>query len=231
MRLDKEQAIKLRLKGRSYSEIRDELDVPKSTLSGWLSKIVIRSEFKKRIMGRAHKKSLVGLLKRNVNQTNLAQRRARDTRTLASNEVELLFPRDLMVAGIALYWAEGYKRPVIRNGIERTYHVVSLTNSDPALVKIFLRFLREHCKVPNERIRANLRLFPHQNANAIIEFWQKETRILPDNFSKVTYPLSRASAGKRPFNRLEYGVIQVSVGDTALYHRIMGYIDGLQKFV
>jgi len=43
-RLDKEKAIKLRLEGQSYSQIKAELGVSKSTLSGWLGDYPLSSE-------------------------------------------------------------------------------------------------------------------------------------------------------------------------------------------
>jgi predicted transcriptional regulator len=36
-RIDKEMALQLRKEGMSYSQIKDEIGISKSTLSGWLS--------------------------------------------------------------------------------------------------------------------------------------------------------------------------------------------------
>ena len=133
--------------------------------------------------------------------------------------------------GSALYWAEGYKRPIIRNGREVTYHVVSITNSDSGLIKVFIKFLREHCNVPEEKIKASIRIYKHQNESLLLNWWQKETGIPKCNFKKTYYGVSRSSMGKRPFNRLPYGIIQVVVADTVLFHRIMGYIEKIKKIV
>lgn len=43
------------------------------------------------------------------------------------------------------------------------------------------------------------------------------------------YPISLASMGKRPFNRLPYGTVQVIVSDTQMFYRILGYIDGVKE--
>src|SRR3989338_1911301 len=40
--------------------------------------------------------------------------------------------KELKVAGVFLYWAEGYKRG----------HLVDFTNSDVEIIKIFMKFLR-----------------------------------------------------------------------------------------
>ena len=231
MRVEREAALKLRLKGKSYTEIFKELGIPKSTLSGWLRDVVISQHLQAGIAKRAYKKSLVGLLRHNKNQTLLAIKRAASIRKSARNEIQTLSPRDVCILGIALYWAEGYKRPVVRNGREVTHHAVSLTNSDPSLVNAFLRFLREFCGTPNEKIKADLRIFPHQNELELLKFWQKTTGILRENFRKTYSGISKASSGIRPYNRLPYGVIQIIVADTALFHKIMGYIEKIKQLV
>jgi alkanesulfonate monooxygenase SsuD/methylene tetrahydromethanopterin reductase-like flavin-dependent oxidoreductase (luciferase family) len=93
--------------------------------------------------------------------------------------------------------------------------------------EIFLRFLREICMVPDSKISANIRIFEHQNANQLLQFWQKTTKIPLSKFHKFYYGVSKSSLGKRPFNILPYGTIQIVVGDTKLYHKIMGWIKGL----
>lgn len=228
---ERETSTKMRLGGRSYGEISKILEIPKSTLHGWLSDITISDSARERIEKRTCGRSLAALIKRNIGQTKLAQNRASQTRELAIQEISVLNKKDLLNIGTALYWAEGYKKSVVRNGREVTHHVVSLTNSDPTLIKMFLRFLREYCGIPEERIKANVRIFEHQNEKLLLDFWQKETRISKQNFGKTYYGISKSSQGKRPYNRLPYGVIQIRVGSTELFHRIMGYIEGLKKLV
>src|SRR3989344_4113151 len=231
MRKDKILAIKLRLQGKSYGEIQKSLGVSKSTLSEWLSNVVISEQARIRIEQRSRKKSVAGLIKRNKQQTINAQIRAKNIRKQAIAEMADLSKKDLVILGSALYWAEGYKKLKTRNGKEVTHHGVSLTNSDPFLVKIFLRFLREYCNVPEEKIKAGLRIFEHHNADEILKFWQQETKILFSNFGKIYRGISISSQRKRPFNRLPYGVIQINVNNTALFHKIMGYIEGIKKLV
>jgi|SRR3989344_1218799 len=227
MRLDKQQALKLRLQGRSYSEINKLLGVSKATLSDWFATLELSDKAQKRISDRVYEKSISAIIKRNKLQTHLAQERAKNTRETAKKEVGTLSKNELFLIGISLYWAEGYKRPKIENGKIKTSHSVSITNSDPYLIKIFLRFLREICEVPEERIGANVRIYEHQNANYLLDFWSKITKITPSKFEKFYYGVSKSSLGKRPFNILPYGTIQIRVNNTELYHKIMGWIDGL----
>jgi uncharacterized protein YerC len=158
MRLDKNQALKLRLQGKSYNEINKALGIPKATLSEWFTGLELSENAKNRISQRVHQGSMKGLIKKNKLQTHLAQQRARTVRTEAKKEIGKLTARELLILGTALYWAEGYKRPIIKNGKAKSYHPVSLSNSDPALVAIFLKFLREICKAEESKIHAGIRI-------------------------------------------------------------------------
>lgn len=229
MRRDKENALKLRLQGRSYNEIGRLLGVPKSTLSGWFTGLQLSDKAQKRIQDRVYRGTLRGLIKRNKNQTHLAIQRMRNIRAVAEKEIKKIGLSDLKLIGIALYWAEGYKRAAVRNGRELTCHAVALANSDPKLILLFIRFLKEVCHVPDEEINAEIRIYEHLNESELLNFWQRTTKIPRANFGKVYYGISRSSIGKRPFNRLPYGTISVRVNSTNLFHKIMGWIQGLSN--
>src|SRR5258708_3554275 len=177
MRSDKFKAYKLRAAGRSYNEITRLLKIPKSTLSGWFAGLELEEEAKKRLQDRVHAASLQGLIARNKNQTVLAQARSKEAHSGCSNLIKSLSKRDLLIIGTSLYWAEGYKKPVLINGKTKTFHRVSLTNSDPDLICIFLIFLREVCGVPADKIKIWIRYFEHQDQAYLLDFWQKKCNI------------------------------------------------------
>lgn len=227
MRNDKFKAYKLRIQGKSYNEINKLLAIPKSTLSGWFSELVLPQEAQDRLKKRVYNKSIQTLIERNRAQTHLAEKRSRLIRQNSKLEIGRINKRDLLVFGVALYWAEGYKRPKIKDNKVKTYHPVSLTNSDPILIKLFLSFLRETCQVPENRIKASIRIFEHQNEGYLMDFWQRTTQIDNSRFGKVYKTMSIPSQRKKSFNTLPYGTIQIIVSDTKLYHKIMGWIEGL----
>ncbi len=229
MRADKHLALKLRLRGKSYSEIQKTLGTPKSTLSAWLSNVTLSENAAQRINNRALARSRIGLLRRNKNQKKLAIERKLARISEASKEINNLTKKELLILGTALYWAEGYKRVIIRKGQERTCHPVSLTNSDPYLVKCFMKFLREICATPEAKIKADIRIYNHLNENKLLEFWSKTTGIPRERFGKTYYGVSKSSQGKKPFNILPFGTIQIRVNSTELFHRIMGWIEGVKQ--
>ena len=187
MRRDKGSAFKLRLRGKSYNEISRLLGVPKSTLSSWFTGLQLSEKARERIRQRVAQGTLQGLIRRNKNQTHLAIQRMRNTRAQARQQVRRVTRNELLLIGTALYWAEGYKRLAVRNGRELTHHAVALTNSDPKLVAIFLRFLREICAVSDKNIHADIRMYEHMNAQELLRFWQKVTRLPQTNFKKTSY--------------------------------------------
>jgi hypothetical protein len=48
-----------------------------------------------------------------------------------------------------LFWAEG----------SRSRHTVELTNSDPAMIRLFMQFLRLSFELPNSKVRLTCNLF------------------------------------------------------------------------
>ena len=230
MRSDKFKAYKLRMAGRSYNEISRLLKVPKSTLSGWFTDLELPKEAIKRLGDRVHEASVRGLVARNKNQTILAEMRSKEIHDSGKKLIKAISKRDLLIIGTALYWAEGYKRPVVVKGKTRTYHRVSLTNSDPNLIYIFLRFLKETCKVPDEKIIIWIRYFEHQDPVYLLDFWQKRCNIPYGNFRKTLQTISISSQRKKSYNSLPFGVAQISVNNTNLYHKIMGLISGIANF-
>ncbi len=231
MRKDYEKAFQLRLKGCSYNEINKELGVPKSTLSGWFSDLVLSDEAHQRLKQRAYQGSRQGLLKHNKNQTHEAWQRAMDNQRKGSEQISSLTRSELRVAGAALYWGEGYKRLATQNGQKKTSHSISLANSDPELIQLFIRFLMEILEVPASRIGVQLKIFKTTSPENALQFWQKITKLPLENFEEPRVIESRSSKGRRPYNRLEYGTATVRVNDTGKFHQLIGMIEGLKENV
>jgi len=222
------RALKLRLAGHSYNEIQKALGISKSTLSGWLKHVVLSSKARARLASRASLGSIT-LIKRNKMQTHMAEERAREIRALAKTKIPTLTKRDLLIIGTVLYWAEGYKRLHVRDGKERMSHTVSFVNSDPIMVRAFLRFLREILCVPPDAIRLTMRLHSHASEKRARAYWTHITKLPMSCFRQTTNMISSASNGKRPYNRLPFGTLQVAVYETERFHYILGLIEGIQS--
>lgn len=222
------RALRLRILGKSYNEISSELNIPKSTLSGWFKDLVLSHTAQARLASRARLGTEV-LIKRNRMQTHRAEHRAHETRVLAKEKIPTLTKRDLLIVGPVLYWAEGYKRLRIRNGKERVGHTIRFVNSDAEMVTVFVHFLLEILGIAPEKIRLTMRLYAHINEEEARKYWMRATGLPRNQFFKTTLSVSGASKGVRPYNRLPYGTLEVEVCNTAKFHYLMGMIEGVKE--
>ncbi len=132
--LSRDKAITLRKSGKSLNEITKSLAVPKSTVRYWCRDIVLSQKDLKRL---AERHKLGGLL----TAENRRKERLLKIETLKEEgmkEIGNLSKRDLFLAGVALYWAEGYRKGDGEFGF---------TNSDPRMIKLILKWLTETCGV------------------------------------------------------------------------------------
>lgn len=221
-------AFKMRIQGKSYNEINAVLGVPKSTLSGWFNGLVLSDAAQARLKARTLQGTINAFVKRNKLQTHHAKIRARDSHAQGRKEVESLSRKELMVVGAALYWAEGYKRLRIRDGKERVGHPIAFVNSDPEMIRIFLRFLYEVMNIDSERVTVSMRLYPHIGEEAAYKYWMNCSGLPRTQFRKTTYLISGASKGIRPYNRLPWGTLHIQVSDTQKFHHLLGLIEGVK---
>lgn len=225
----KQKAFKLRLEGKSYSQIEKDLGVSRSTQSSWFSRLVLSEDAQKKINLRKGK-GTEALLKRNRLQTKIAQDRARTARKEALACIGKLSDREKMLVGAALYWAEGYKRPRHDHlGRERFSHEISLTNADPYLIESFMVYADAVLRIPVQKMKLELRLFAHQNENEVRKYWSDILKIPDSQIRVFRVKESISSLRKKPFDRLLYGVAQLRIADSANFHVLMGHIEGLKK--
>lgn len=226
MRQDKHKAISFRQQGRSYNWIRAKLGIPKGTLSYWFRDLELSNEAKSNLYQQGKKKSIAALIIRNKDQTRLAKERADKIREKAIAEVGRLLRNPLFITGVALYWAEGYKRGATGS----KWKCVDFTNADPKMVIVMMRFFREICKVEEKDFRAQL--IAHQNVqvDTALRFWSKVTQVSLKQFIKTSVPTKKRStqAKRRKSNILPMGTLHVRVYDVQLFFRMIGWIEGIQ---
>ena len=137
----KNKAIELRKKGKSYKEILNHVNVSKGTLSLWLRDVKLSEKQKARLYG-LREKNLYKLAK-NKQKQRIAQTRA--IIRSAKSSIHRLTQKDLLLIGVALYWAEGDK--------SKKTEQVKFTNSDPQMIALIMRWFRDVCNVKEEKIR------------------------------------------------------------------------------
>ena len=207
----KEKAVALRKLGKSYGEIKKELDVSKSTLSYWLKGIRLKQEDKERL----YTKQIKVLSKGSTSQK---ERRGRVVRKIISNslkEVKLPISNEIYkFFGVALYWAEGSKCKTMQ-----------ITNSDPYLILFMVKWLSRIFQVQPINLKANLNIYSQQDEVKIKQFWSELTSIPVANFGKsYIKPLSK----NYKKNNLYYGTIRIYVQkSTDMKYRMFGWLQAI----
>ena len=120
----------------------------------------------------------------------------------------------LKIAGIMLYWAEGGKSL-------GKYSAVDLANSDPDMLKIFLKFLRKICRVDEKKLRVQLYCYANQDIERLKDFWYKVTNISKKQFIK---PYVRQDFKIEQKDRMKNGLIHVRYNDKKLLYLIESLI-------
>lgn len=223
---EKKKAISLRKEGRSLSYISKALAVSKGSVSTWVKNVAMDIEKKKALDERGKKIALAALAQHAQTRTVQAIDRALLIRQKAKNEIGSMDIQTLRIVGAALYWAEGYKREY-GHSKAKTSHAVSFANTDPQMVMIFLRFLQRVCGVRNEKIRLQILVHAGADQEKVLRYWMSVTRLPKENFTKMY--VRKYVERLRQFHVLEHGTVQIRVYDTALFHRIMGWISGLAE--
>ncbi len=133
---------------------------------------------------------------------------------------EKLSPNDeeLKNAGIVLYWAEGANAPANQ--------IVDFANSNPAMIILFVKFLRTICNVSERRLRAYLYCYSNQNPKQLIQLWSRVTRIPSRQFTK---PYVRNDYRPEKSNRMRYGLLHIRYSDKKLLRQLQEWRDEFLK--
>lgn len=120
----------------------------------------------------------------------------------------------LKIAGVMLYWAEGYKTEK-SGGID-------FANSDPKMQKVFISFLRSICGVEEKRIRVYL--YTHHRSKQVmqIDYWSKILHVPKSQFTK---PYVKQGERLDKKDKMPYGLVHIRYADKKLLQQILTWID------
>ncbi len=221
----KDDAIKLRHSGLSYSEILNRIHVSKSTLSLWIRSIPLTDAQKKRFT--LKRKRIIKVAHYKSKQERIE--RTKSIKTQAKLEIKSINDYELLLIGTMLYWAEGAK--------QKEYEVsqgVCFSNSDPFMIKIFLTWLKKCLKLSDDMIHFDI--YVHENyrnpekIGIIIKHWSLVTGFSIDKFDKMYYKKHKLSTNRKNKNNNYFGLLRVKVRrSTDLNRKITGLIEGVYE--
>jgi len=200
---DRQRAIDLRKRGKTYSEIRKELKIAKSTLSDWLSKYPLTEFQLSLLMKNKKNKRYVAIEKNRITKQKKREARLEWVFLEQKEKWKSLTQREIELAGLFLYWGEGAKR---MNG------PISLNNTDPQVLKFTLYWLTYGLKIPKEKIKVFMHLYSDMNIQKSIEFWSKELKMPKTQFAKpYIKPSKRSNLTHKGFGHGTCGLLVSSI--------------------
>ncbi|GAA2422158.1 hypothetical protein GCM10010191_37300 [Actinomadura vinacea] len=212
----RELAISLRKEGRTYREIAGSLGVSISTCSLWLRDVPAPPR-------PGHEQERVAAMwqSRWAPYHEARERERHETKLAASSEFGDLDERDILLAGALVYWCEGSKDKIYRRQ-ERLVFI----NSDPALVRFFLRFLQV-AGVPREHLRFQLHIHETADIPASTRFWAELTGTPEDAFQKPVIKGHKPKTKRKNLVEDYHGCLCVRAVQSAdLYPRVEGWAYG-----
>jgi predicted DNA-binding transcriptional regulator AlpA len=204
----REKARQLRSdKKLTIDELSERLAIPRTTIYGWVRDLEIPRKLNTGWSGSAREKG-----------TQAMQLRYRALRELAYKEGHDEFPvlsvqptfRDF----VCMYIGEGYKRD--RN-------VVSICNSDPAVIRLGDYWIR---KLTGHPIELAFQHHADQNPSELCAFWGELLGVDPSTVKFQRKTNSGRLKGRTW--RSKYGVLQVRTSDTYLRARIDAWMDAVR---
>ncbi|MCW2935373.1 MAG: hypothetical protein JWM19_6335 [Actinomycetia bacterium] len=213
------KARELRLQGLDYDDIVARLRVSKSSVSLWvrdLPRPVSQEEARRRGTEAARKRWL------ELQPARDAQRAAE--RDAAAAEIGELTDRELLIAGAIAYWCEGAKSKPYRRD-ER----VAFMNSDPGLIRFFLRFL-DAAGVSRDDLAFTVSIHESADAEAAHRFWREVTGARLEQFCKPMIKHHNPRTTRKNVGETYHGCLAVCVRrPSKLYRRIEGWASAAMR--
>ena len=189
-----------------------------SSLSLWLRGISLTEEHRIALAD----KRLTAVRKRAA--TLRAASRARHTRmsTEAADQIGTLSHRELFVAGVVAYWAEGAKtKPWGRRA------GVNFINSDPDMIRLFLNWLAL-LDVPKVDLAYRVSIHESADVQGALRFWSDVVDTPAEQFLPTSLKRHNPRTQRRNIGDAYHGCLVVSVRrSTDLNSRIRGWFDGI----
>ncbi len=185
----------LRREGRSIIEIMNTMSLAKTTVWHHVQDVELTIEQENIILSRRG-----GSNRRKNERIDIAKRQAKEL--IAS-------PYSLDIVSIAmLYWGEGHKKSAC-----------SLTNTDPVMIRVYLKVLRSVLMIPDRELFIEVRIFAGMNSIECLRFWSEVTNI---GISDIKLRVNDGGTS----GRSQYGICRVTIRKGHQYLKLLLAIYG-----
>lgn len=203
----------MRKKGMSYSQIKEKLGVSKSTLSGWLYNMPLSD---KRIR-ELRDNSPIRIEKYRNTMRERRQKKLSEAYVEMSKKIGKLSKRELFLAGLFLYWAEGSKT---------TSASVGLTNTNPSMLKFYIHWLALF-GITRKDLKVSLHLYSDMNIRKQEKYWSQQLDIPTSQFRK-SYIKKTLSTSITYHNGFGQGTCTVMASGARFFEKVLMGIKYIQ---
>lgn len=216
--IEREKARALRRQGKSIGQIAKEANLSKSSVSIWVRDIVLTKAQRNKLSAKGRSVESIEKRRRSRLINEAAKRKVIIDK--AQNDIKNISLDNLKLIGAMLYWGEGSKTG---------NWSVRIANSDPAIIRVMMRFFREVCLVKENKFRAHIHTFQNADVKGAEKYWSEVSGIPREQFNKTYVKPSSASLQKR--KTLPFGTLDVYVHDTKLFLTIIGWIERIKNLI
>lgn len=125
---------------------------------------------------------------------------------------------------LTLWWTEGTKARVSKRWQSLNYSV-EITNTDPTIISLFLKYLRDNLNVQNDRVKVQLQIHQGDNQDEFENYWQQVTKVPRNQFNKTIVRPIGNKVGKTK------GTCKIRVHDKRLYLILVERLEKLRGLV
>jgi len=211
----RDRARELRKQGRTYDEIQVELGCSKSSVSLWVRDLPKPPPRTPEEASAIARRGWAATLERREEER---QR----TKADAKREIGALSDRELFIAGVALYWAEGTKdKPYTRR------ESVTFVNSDPSVIRLYLAWLNL-LGVEPERVGYRVMIHGTADVAGAERYWADLVGVDVTALQKTTLKRHNPKTVRKNVGDAYHGCLVIRVLQSAdLYRRIEGWWYGI----
>ncbi|MDZ7586573.1 MAG: helix-turn-helix domain-containing protein [Patescibacteria group bacterium] len=196
----------LRLEGKSYSQIKKELKVSKSTLSYWLRNHPLSKKQLDKLVYKNEKR-----IERFRNTMRLKrENRLSNVYKKEKHKILPLTDREAYLGGLFLYWGEGGKTARTRT---------AFSNTNPEMIKFVLYWLIKILNTPTEKIIVRLHLYKDMKIKKEIKFWSKAIKIPEKQFRKPY--IKETTLKSLTYKGFGHGTCNLEIDNRDLKEKIM----------
>lgn len=218
---EKNKARELRKLGESIKIIAKRLNVSKGSASYWCRDIELSSIQIKRLHEKMLKGSYKGRIKGARIQYIRRLKKIKKLKKIGFNLLKNFSDRDLLLAGLGLYWGEGSKSD----------RKVKFSNSDPKMIKFILKWYKKVWKIKKQRITLHILInrIHKDRIKEVKQYWSKITEVPFNQFIKTTLIKAKNKKTYKNFKN-HFGTLAIIIKKPSeIHYQIIGLLEAIAK--